>query len=145
MQKKLKNILINLGLLGVVFFIMLLFHAVFIAGPFRAQEYEEKLFVDAFAERYQLSNVELMNRFALDEIYYVVSADSSLYAFNSSYTKVYKHDFVDKNKVVDLATNMGFKDTDIKYGVFADEIVFSLEKSSRVVMVDLVSLEIVFE
>ena len=72
-----------------------------------------------------------MNRFALDEIYYVVSADSFLYAFNSSYTKVYKHDFVDKNKVVNLAVDMGFKDTDIKYGVFADEIVFSLEKSSK--------------
>jgi hypothetical protein len=145
MQKKLKNILVDLGLLVIVFFIMFLFHAVFIAGPLRAQEYEQELFVDAFTQLYDLENIKIMNRFALDEIYYVVRDDTSLYAFNGAYTKVYKENYVSLDKVYSLASELGFNKSQVKYGVFGDTIVFSLEKSDRIVMVDMDNLEIVFE
>lgn len=145
MKSKIKNVLIDLLLVMVVLLLLLLFHAGFIAGPLRAMEKENKLYVEAYEKVSEISNTEFMNRFSLSDIYYVVKYEDELHWFNQAMDKVGKQAYMPYDNVFAKAETLGFKESEISYGVFNDKVVYALEKKGHIVFLDLESHDIVFE
>ena len=145
MNKKIKNILIDVGLVGVILLLLLIFHSVFIAGPLRAQEHEQDLFVSAFKDQYKLTNVEFLNRFSLDEPYYIIKDSSKIYGFNKNYTKVITSSIKPLSNAEEKAKELGFSSKNIQYGIYEGKIVFSIEDKSHIVFLDLDTLDVLLD
>ena len=145
MKKKVKTIGIDLLLLGIVLFLSLLFHAVFIAGPLRAMEHEDKLFVETFVLKEDLENTEYLNRFSLKNTYYILKDKENLYYFDQDYKESGSHQYIPLTNAYEKAQELGFKKKDVSYGVYDEKIVFNLERKNHVVFLDLETLEVVFE
>lgn len=144
-KEKLISILISLGLLGLIFFVLLLIHSVFIAGPNRVFEHEAKLYGDSYAERRNLRNYEYMNRFSLDDVYHIIKANDELHFFNEKYTRSGRTPYKSIDDILSFAQDLGFEKEDIQYGVYKNQIVYSLEKPEHIVLIDLEKLEVVLE
>lgn len=142
MKTKFKRVLLNFLLVLVILILLLLFHAGFIAGPIRVKEHEDKLFVEAFATQMKLKDVELLDRFVLDEVYYVVRSKDKMYWFNKDFSRYGEQDFISKEGVLEEFDDLGY---DVGYGVYDDQIVFTFEKSVHYVFLDVETLEKVFE
>lgn len=145
MKSKLKEIGIDIALLIVILILLLTFHAVFIAGPKRAMEHEDALFAQTFIEAEKLENAHFENRFSLSSIYYIVSDKTKLYYFDQDFEDQGFSPYVSLETAYPVAERLGFSPKQVSYGVFNNQIVFSLEKKNTIVFLDLESLEMVFE
>lgn len=146
MKERIKNIFIDLGLLATIFLLVVVFHAVFIAGPRRAYEHEDALYIQAFEDYKRLSNLNLENRFHYDDTYYIVSnaSKTKLYWFKKGLEADGEQPYSDLDAVLKQAELWHFEKDSIRYGVYNGRIVYSLEDGERIVFVDLESFEIVF-
>lgn len=145
MKDKAKVILVDLTLFLVVLFLLLLIHAVFIAGPIRVMEHEDNLYVEAFEKQERTSNLELQNRFTLSKTYYVVKKDKELIYFDQDLKEQGVHAYVPLSDAFEKAASLGFKEKHVSYGVFNHEIVFNLEKKNHIIFLDLDDLDVLFE
>ena len=145
MNKRVKNILLNMFLILVIIFILLLFHVGFIAGPNRAHEHEDHLYVEAFETQHNLENVTLLNRFSLDDTYYIVRLGRDMYWFNQALNQFDKTDYIALDSVYETASLLGFDQDEVMYGIYDKQIVFALESELQFVYLNIETLEVVFE
>lgn len=146
MKERVKDILIDLGLIATIFMLVVIFHAVFIAGPRRAYEHEDALYVRAFEDYKRLSNLNLENRFHYDDTYYIVSDTSkkTLYWFRKNLEEVGSQPYASLDAVLNKAVEWQFDPESIRYGVYNERIVYSLEDGRRIVFVDMETFEVLF-
>lgn len=145
MNKRYKNIILNLFLLLVIGILLLLFHAGFIAGPRRVVEHENKVHMDAFASAHKLENPTFMNRFVLKEVYYIIEDEGTLYWFTQDMHAYGEHDYVSLSVIEDKILELGFEMDDAGYGVLDGELVFTLESNVNFVYLNMDTYEIVLE
>lgn len=145
MKSRFKTILLNTFLIGVILILLLLFHIGFIAGPNRVLEHESNIHVEAFSEAHDLKHPELLNRFSLDEVYYIVRDGNNLYWFNQEMTRFDERTYESLDKAFEMANDLGYKDKDVNYGVYKGKFVYTLEKKTHYIYLDMDTLEVVLE
>ena len=145
MLKKYKNLWISLVLLISIFLVLALGYVGFIAGPKRAYEKEDHLYLTAYVEQNKVKKVELLNRFSYDEVYYIIREDDQdIVVFNKDFSKQERFEYVDKEQVLPVASDLSFKPEEISYGYYQDALVFVLKNKNLELFVSTDELKIVY-
>lgn len=145
MLKKYKNLWISLGLLFAIALVLLLGYAGFIAGPFRAYEKEDRLYLSAYAEQYDVKKVELLNRFTYDKVYYIVlENDQDIVVFDQSFKTVKRFPYEPLDKVKSIAQDLSFKTDEISYGYYHEDLVFVLKNKASEIFITVDDLKLVY-
>lgn len=145
MKNRLRTISINIFLVGVIIILLLLFHLGFIAGPIRVMEHETRLHIEAFSTAHDLKDPELLNRFSLDEVYYIIKDGKDMYWFNQEMTRFDTASYESLEKAYQVANDLGYENKDVNYGVYKGAFVYTLEKDTHYIYLDMNTLEIVLE
>lgn len=145
MKEKIKAISLDVFLVFLVLFLFLVFHVVYIAGPKRVMEHEDRLFIEAFQQKEKLKNLEYVNRFSLDKIYYIAKDENTIYYFDENMVFSEKAIYKAPDSALAKGESWGFSARHMSYGVFNKELVYRFEKKNHIIFLDYETLDVVFE
>lgn len=130
MKTKHKNIIINMLLIVAIFFSMWLAYVVFIGGPAQVYRAQDKYFLDTIVEYQELDSARLINRFSLDQVYYIVEVESDgefkTAWFDTDFKDFKTYQQVDIESIKPLANELGADQNNITLGVYEEELVYVL-------------------
>ena len=149
MGKKQKDLLINIGLVVLFFAILITMYGVFIAGPARTYELEDRQYLESIIEMNELESGKILNRFSYDQVYYIIEAqkkgETVIFWMNEDLNSRGSSAVPDVSLVKPLADKYGVSDAEITYGVYEDKLVYVLKKDNEFeIFVDIDTLEIKF-
>ena len=149
MEKKQKDLLINIVLVILFFAILMTMYVVFIAGPARTYELEDRQYLESIVEMNEFESGKILNRFSYDQVYYVVEAQKNgeplIFWTNEDLNQSGSSTNFDKSLVKPLADKYGVLDSEISYGVYEGTLVYVLKKDDIFeIFVDVDTLEIKF-
>lgn len=145
MYKKYKKIWINLMLILAIVLVLGFAYIGFIAGPKRAYEKEDHLYLEAYLKQSEAKKAELLNRFTYDDVYYIVRKDDQdIVVFNKDFTKEASFDYVSLEKAEEVAKNLSFQNDQISYGYFEDQLVFVLKNKKSEIFIATDDLKILY-
>lgn len=145
MKEKLKNYLINSLLILAILLVSYFGFNVFISGPNRAYEHEDKLYVEAFESYKDMNNLILLSRFSFDEVYYIVSDKGStkIYWFNRDITKHGEYIYASDADVKAWAESKGYTNFVVSYGVYKESLVYVVKTQDQELFVSPDTYEVV--
>ncbi|AMC93209.1 hypothetical protein AOC36_04245 [Erysipelothrix larvae] len=145
MKEKLKSLSLNLLLIFGIFFFALLIYLVYIAGPNRAYEKEDRQLIEAFEKSNNITNLTLENRFAFDDVTYIVSNSSrtTLYWFSRDLKNSGFETYQDFSPAQRWVDGQGLTATDISYGVYEDKLVYFIRTDRFDFIIDFETQDVV--
>ena len=149
MGKKEKDLLINIILVVLFFAILITMYVVYIAGPSRTYELEDRQFLESIVEMNELESGKLLNRFSYDQVYYIIETqkndETMIYWMNEDLNQKGSYANLDRTMVMPLADKYGILDSEITYGVYEGALVYVLKKDDEFeIFIDVETLEIKF-
>lgn len=131
MDHKFKQILINLILLLAIVFVFASFYLVYLAGPNRAYEKEDRLIVEAMMKEEGYKSAKILSRFSYDDVYYItkveVDEEAAIVWFNKDLSQIVVDEFYELDRMHGIADQYGASHNKISYGVYENELVYVLK------------------
>lgn len=133
MRDNLKQNLINFFLFLAIVFVFASFYLVYIAGPNRAYEKEDRLIVEAMMTKEGYKQASILSRFSFDKIYYItkveIDSQPAIVWFDKDFESVVVEEYYELSKMYEIADQYAISHDEIAYGVFNDELVYVLKTS----------------
>ena len=148
MKSKTKNILTNTLLIVMIFFLVWIGYVGFIGGPAQAYKESDRYYMEAITDYQSLDSARLLNRYALDKVYYIIEAEKDGVvdvAWFDEYFKSYKtYGSVSLEAVYEVADGLEIDHDHIHYGVVQDELVYVLrDKNYNEIYISIEDLKVV--
>ncbi len=148
MNDNVKQILKNVFLFIMIVFVVLIAYVAFIAGPKRAYEKEDRLYVEAMMKQEGYHEASILSRFSFDDIYYITKvkddgADKIVW-FKKDLTEVNVDEFYPLDRIYPIADQLRIPHDKISYGVYKDELVYVLKGKKSETFFRVEDLQIVY-
>lgn len=148
MKKTGRVFAINLLLILVIVILLGVGYVWFIAGPSRAYDKQDELYVLEFLEGEDYDEARMVSRFSFDTVYYILEVKEddfpSLVWFDHTFERSGVHDNVGFEPVFELADKYGVDRESISFGVYEDKLVYVLRRQDMFeIFVSVDTLEIV--
>lgn len=131
MENKSKDILTNTLLIVTIIFLLWVGYLGFVGGPAQAYKKSDLYYMEAIAQHQNLDSARFINRFALDQVYYVIEAEKDgvfeIAWFDESFETYKTYGQISLETVYPIADDLGIKHERIYFGVFLDELVYVLQ------------------
>mgnify|MGYP001428703982 CR=1 FL=1 len=148
MKDNVKQILKNVFLFIMIVFVVLIAYVAFIAGPKRAYEKEDRLYVEAMMKQEGYHEASILSRFSFDDIYYItkVKADGAdkIVWFKKDLKEVIVDEFYPLDRIYPIADQLRIPHDKISYGVYKDELVYVLKGKKSETFFRVEDLQIVY-
>ena len=149
MEKKQKDLIINIVLVVLFFAILITMYVVYIAGPARTYELEDRQYLQSIVEINEFESGKILNRFSYDQVYYIVEAQKNgetlIYWMNEDLNQSGSSSNLDRSLVKPLADKYGVLDSEITYGVYEGNLVYVFKKNNEFeIFIDVETLETLF-
>ncbi|CAM3584350.1 transporter [Erysipelothrix urinaevulpis] len=148
MNINIKQISKNLILFVIISLLILLSYVIFIGGPKRAYEREDRLFIEAMMKKEGYNEARLLSRFSLDDVYYITNVKTEdghkIVWFNKDLSKVEENDVYEIDRAYEAAKKLGVSKEKISYGVYEDTLVYVLKGNKFETYLDVDTLDVVF-
>lgn len=147
MKTKSNRVIVNILLILVIFFSLWLSYVVFIGGPAQVYTEEDRYYLDTIVEYKSLDSAKLINRFALDKVYYIVEIEkdgtNQIAWFDDEFKDYQTHELISFDRVQPLAQENNIEEDKINLGVYEGELIYVLQqKDYSELFVDIDDLEI---
>lgn len=149
MTKWIKSSIVSLFLIATIVGVLWVGYVGFVGGPVRAYEREDQYTVEAMMKAKGYKKTKLLNRFAFDDVYYIVQVTDGnpnfLVWFTKDFKKVVKHDFVALDVMEKVIKPLNLNMDSVNYAVYKDKLVFVVKTNSFEAFYDIENLEPVFQ
>ncbi len=145
MRDRIVSMVFTVSLLLVLATLLLLNAFSFISGPAMVQDAHDLEVVQNFEKSNKLTNLVYLNRFALNEVAYLVRDEATVYAISENsilYTSTPLKD--DQSALETYAASLGLTGVTYNYGYYHSKIVYTLVSDEAEVYVDPATLTSVF-
>lgn len=145
-----KTALTNLLLILGIVITLWLGYVQYFGGPAQVYKEQDRLYLETLVEYQDLDSAQLLNRFSLDKVYYIVKVQKdgefSTAWFDTDYKNFKTYKDADTSKAIDYAQANGISYKSIEYGVYDEELVYVIKtKNYSEIYIDVESLEIVLD
>lgn len=145
-----KTALTNLLLILGILLTLLIAYVHFTGGPAQVYKEQDRLYLETLVEYQDLDSAQLLNRFSLDKVYYIVrvqkDGEYSTAWFDTDYKNFKTYKDTDTNQAVGYAEANGISYRSIEYGVYEEELVYVIKtKNYEEIYLSVESLELVLD
>lgn len=133
MKDNLKQNLINFFLFLAIVLVLASFYLVYIAGPNRAYEKEDRLIVEAMMTQEGYKEARILSRFSFDKVYYItqveIDSEPAIVWFDKDLDDVVLDEYYERDAMHEIADQYAIPHDEISYGIYNNELVYVLKTS----------------